>query len=936
VGGGVGGGTLAVALKRKVALFSYSGSEFIAAREVSLPASPLALAWAGARLVAGGGKKGGWWGLAGAAGGEDRAPGGGGGNPPPPMLTPVELFVSPRGPAAPPSGWAPAPALAVTLWEGGAEDGDGGGAAPSQPPEAVVLTIEAGAAVAAADGGRAGRAGRRLAWRGVGAPAALAASPPYVAACLPGGVEIRPDLGAGAGAAGFSGGSGGGEHEAGEAGGGGGGGGAAPIPALLPGLACMAVAAGASPSGPGCGIGSGAPRPGAPLLVAGGGRVVRLVPAPFGEQADAAAAAGQPAAALALAALVPRGGAAAARAERAERLDRLRSALAASLFGQGEVEEALAVLALVGREREGRGGAGEGGGEAEAGGGGAAPALLALLRLFPSLAPPEELEPIAAELLGAGAASSASAASPTPPLPPLLQPLPPPPEHAGPAGARAAAAVLPYLLSLRGRLGGGGCAAAASSSTAAAALAALVDTAIVRAHLGSGEDDGSLLRFLGAPARGGRQAHHAVPSGGSGEAALRAAGRYAEVVALLQSTGRHEAALDVLKALATDRASLPAPPTGAAADFGGVTAAWAAVRALHAAGAGRRPDLIHGHAVWVLGCDPDAGLGALLELDPPPPPAVALAAVRAGAPSLAAPYLEAALERGIARSDEWHAELVDLYVRACLVGAGGGGRAGEGAGPPPPLANPGRPRPGSEASYARLLSLAATSPHIAPARLLAGLPPGALLAFRAALLERSGDAQGALRLCVFEARDDRAAEGVAARAAARAADPSAAHAPFLSLAQLLVERDGGAPGGDGAPGWAGAARLLARAAARAGGAPGTTTGAAAVDALPDGVPISTALPTLEAALASASAASRAAAVERALRKADGLAARAAAARARGGALVVGPDRACCLCTRRLGVAAFAALPGGRLAHYSCHMQREEAAAGGGGNGGGGV
>ena len=886
---------------------------------MGLPASPAALAWAGARLVAGGGKKGGWWGLAGAATGAGEAA----------ALTPTELVA----PAASAPAAAHPPGLAVTLWDGGGsgeeERGAGGGDAP--PPEAVVLSVEGGSAVAAADGGRAGRAGRRLAWRGVGVPAALAASPPYIAACLPGGVEVRCELGAGGGAAGFA----FGEGEGGEGAGGGGEG------VLIPGLACMAVAAGATPAGPA--PGAAAPRPGAPILVAGGGRVVRLVPRPFGEQADAAAAAGRPRAALALAALAPPG------PDRAARLDRLRATLAASLFGQGEVEEALGVLALVGREEGGPGG-GEAGGQGLGGGGGAA-AALALLRLFPSLAPAEELESIAAEL-GVDSGGGGVGA-----------PRRPPPEPADPAAAAAAAAaVLPYLVSLRGRLllaplpSSPSPSSSTSATTPAAALASLVDTAIVRAHLASGADDGSLLRFLSPrPGRGGGGGGggggpgaapapgHAVPSGGSGEAALRAAGRYAEVVALLQSTGRHEAALEVLKALATDRASLPAPPTGAAADLAGVTAAWAAVRALHAAGAGARPDLIQCHASWVLASDPDAGLGLLLGLAPPPPPAVGLAAVRAGAPALAAPYLEAALEAGIAAPSDWEPELADLYVRACLpeVEAGGGGGQGGGAAWP----DPARPRQGAEAAYARLLALASSSPHIDPARLLAGLPPGALLALRAALLERAGQAGGALRLCVFEARDDGAAEVVAARAAARAVespgnDPAAAMAPFLDLARLLVERDGGSPGGDGAAGWAAAARLLARATARGGGggggggggAGGAAAASAALGALPDGVPVATALPALEAALGTTAAASRAAAVERALRRADGLAARAAAAAVRGRSVLVGPDRACCHCTRRLGVVAFVALPGGRLAHYACHMQASEAeeqASGGG-------
>ena len=58
-------------------------------------------------------------------------------------------------------------------------------------------------------------------------------------------------------------------------------------------------------------------------------------------------------------------------------------------------------------------------------------------------------------------------------------------------------------------------------------------------------DTGALLRFVQRPNRA------AI---GESEGALRAAGRYSELVALLQARGRHQAALDLLRALALVRA----------------------------------------------------------------------------------------------------------------------------------------------------------------------------------------------------------------------------------------------------------------------------------------------------------------------------------------------------------------------------------------------
>jgi hypothetical protein len=63
-----------------------------------------------------------------------------------------------------------------------------------------------------------------------------------------------------------------------------------------------------------------------------------------------------------------------------------------------------------------------------------------------------------------------------------------------------------------------------------------------------------------------------------GHTALAAAGRYAELAALLQYNRQHEAALQLLRQLSQDPASLPVPPSGAAVDLRGLPGVWAAVR----------------------------------------------------------------------------------------------------------------------------------------------------------------------------------------------------------------------------------------------------------------------------------------------------------------------------------------------------------------------
>ena len=241
------------------------------------------------------------------------------------------------------------------------------------------------------------------------------------------------------------------------------------------------------------------------------------------------------------------------------------------------------------------------------------------------------------------------------------------------------------------------------------------------------------------------------------------------------------------------------------------------------------------------------------------------AASSASSPGLAAAYLAAAVERGIAPAARWEGELAGLCLRAALPDGDATTTAtekdkeksGDSSSPlhPPPPVGPAR---GAEVHYARLLSLIDASPHVDPGRLLALLPAGSLLAARARLLSRLGRVSEALEVAAVGLGDDELAEAIAARAAAErqrvgggggsaakaaspgesnngssgggasasasASAPASADSntvdPYLELIRILLKRDenvGGGEGGEEAKkgvkkGWAAAARLLATAA----------------------------------------------------------------------------------------------------------------------------
>lgn len=81
-------------------------------------------------------------------------------------------------------------------------------------------------------------------------------------------------------------------------------------------------------------------------------------------------------------------------------------------------------------------------------------------------------------------------------------------------------------------------------------------------------------------------------------------------------------------------------------------------------------------------------------------------------------------------------------------------------------------------------------------------------------------------------------------------------------------------------------------------------------------------PYLEAALVSGSERYRLGEILRALRKSEARRMREEVLTRRRRVVVIGPDRACTLCTRRISTHVFVAYPDGSVAHYACHVSRD--------------
>uniref|UniRef100_A0A1D1ZMX2 CNH domain-containing protein n=1 Tax=Auxenochlorella protothecoides TaxID=3075 RepID=A0A1D1ZMX2_AUXPR len=642
------------------------------------------------------------------------------------------------------------------------------------------------------------------------------------------------------------------------------------------------------------------------LVARAGGRLVRLSQRPALAQAAALLELGEYEECLAVAAAAPAADLEARR--RLEDVAHLR--YAAVLFRAGEFEGSMLHFGASG-----------------------AASTLALLRLLPSLASPGHLEALAAqagEELGAPDASPAA-------------------EPQGEEFARAVAVVLPHLLSQRNREAG------ASPGGVPSPAAVAVDTAVLRALLAL-PDSGALLHFIQRP-------NHVDLE--EGRAALRAAGRYSELVALYQGRGRHSSALALLESLSVRPEQLEVPAQGASAELRGLPGAWAAVRYLLGLGADQL-SLISTHSRWILEADPDAGLQMFTSL--PVDPGALLPILNSHAPALAGSYLEEVLASGRAAPAVYQQQLAALYLRHVVQHAS---------------EDPGDPEARGLAETAKLKQLILHASHLRLDSLLALLPSHQLLELRAAILERMGRHHEALRLYVHQLGQPAAAEAycdrvygrqVAAAAAARrkpsggappepASHIEALHLPmlrlwldrtgqrqdgwsdpqpsdiYLLLIQVLLEARHGAGDGDGGDGdggsgtaapaqgqapatgavslerWAEVAELLGRKR-------GAIQPVHALELLPRELPLRAGLRFLRSALWGAQEERRGAAVRRSLRQAEavGLAAQLAGAHKRLIALV--PERLCTLCYKRVGLSAFVAFPDGRLAHYSCFKRHD--------------
>ncbi|BDA43540.1 Vam6/Vps39-like protein [Coccomyxa sp. Obi] len=633
----------------------------------------------------------------------------------------------------------------------------------------------------------------------------------------------------------------------------------------------------------------------------------RLAPLPFAEQASVLADREEFAAALELAALMP-----SSQAKR--RLsDTLHVRYGHHLFAHGEYDEAMAHFGMCSS---------------------ASPVVL--LRLFPSLASPAMLEPLLPSISGYKLADVA--------------------EPKGDEFRKAVSVLLPYLLSHRTRLASvehddeeeeadstdaemqrdQESTRELSELTAEqrATLAEAVDTAILKAMLEM-DDTGALLRFVQRPNQ---------VSLAEGEAALRAVGRYSELVALYQSRGRYEAALDLLRSLALAPGELSVAPQGASAELAGLTGVWAAVKCLVSIGS-KHVDLIKAHARWIVRADPEAGLEMFTEMRPALAPETVLPILTNEVPTLCAPYLEAALDMGLASPAKFHNELALIYLRMTKERRDSNGSASTSGvddrdgreeaidGQPGKSHMPARPDP-----LQRLKDLVIKSEHIDAQRILLVVPleDKRFLEIRALLLEHLGRHQEALEIYVHQMKEPRLAEAYCDRMYEAAAKQkgqlngnqmaawsglAAQHNydMYLALIQVYLERQDNKPDSarkgraPDSSNWEAVARLLSRKHDR-------IDSLHALDLLPGEVPLKATLPFLEGALRAAGEKKRNSAVVKSLRRSENLQLREEVMRCRQRNVVVTYERACSLCHKRIGTSAFVAYPHGALAHYSCYKR----------------
>ncbi|GAX76818.1 hypothetical protein CEUSTIGMA_g4264.t1 [Chlamydomonas eustigma] len=183
-------------------------------------------------------------------------------------------------------------------------------------------------------------------------------------------------------------------------------------------------------------------------------------------------------------------------------------------------------------------------------------------------------------------------------------------------------------------------------------LLRMLDTAIVKIMVLM-PDTGALLRFVQSPNHIGLEDAKAV---------LTQHGMYAELAALYRANAQHSEGLELLRKLSQEPGKLDVPARGAAADLPGLPGVWAAVRYLVSL-TEEEAALIRNHSSWILGADPEAGLQAFLQMQPPLSPALVLSILGDDNPNLSALYLEAALHMGLALPQEYHNELLLIYLQ---------------------------------------------------------------------------------------------------------------------------------------------------------------------------------------------------------------------------------------------------------------------------------
>ncbi|KAK2079170.1 hypothetical protein QBZ16_002861 [Prototheca wickerhamii] len=465
--------------------------------------------------------------------------------------------------------------------------------------------------------------------------------------------------------------------------------------------------------------------------------------------------------------------------------------------------------------------------------------------------------------------------------------------------------------------------------------AVAIDTAILRALLVL-PDHGALLGFVRRPN---------VADLDEGRAALLAAGRYSELVALLQARGRHGDALDLLETLSQRPGALPVPPTGASSELRGLPGVWAATGCLLRLGREQLP-LLAQHLPWVLAADPDSTLQQLVVAEGLRPEDV-LPVLTAHSPRLAAAYLEETAALGRVDPDAFARPLAALYLQRIVEYAG---------------SSEGRPDPEARqlAETGKLRALILRGAPIDLEGLLRLLPRDRLLELRAAVLERLGRHREALDLFVrrlgslaaAEAYCDRVyarqlareGEGGAhapdgprrALASADAESISPAHLPalrlwldrtgargparsrpsdiYLLLIQVLLEEREAEGAQDQASlaRWADVAALLSRKRE-------AIEPLHALELLPSELPLHQARQFLHSAIWGVQEERRSVAVRKALRRAELAALELRLAHVKNRSISMTAERVCPICYKRIGQgAAFVAFPSGGVAHYSCY------------------